>query len=193
LGPGAAGNTFASDGGEAIFSLPNGLHAFLLGDRRGGRLDKAPLAIVSDPRRPDRAVENGISCMGCHAGGLIPKVDQVRAHVEKNGNAFTPDEAATVKALYPPEENLSAVLAQDNARCLKALDRAGVPVGGPEPIVTLALRYEQDLNLAGAAAEVGLLVRVAVMDVGRRVSEVLGGAALKTPSCRRRCCLHRGR
>ena len=30
------------------------------------RLDKGPITIVSDPKRPDRAVEAGVSCMSCH-------------------------------------------------------------------------------------------------------------------------------
>ncbi len=49
LGPGPNANDFEYDGGEVIFHLPNGLHAFLLVDGRGRRLDKAPSAIVSDP------------------------------------------------------------------------------------------------------------------------------------------------
>src|SRR5262249_12390486 len=76
LGPAADGKGFVPDGGEIIFSLPNGLNAFMLVNEKGNRLDKAPLSVVSDPRRPDRAVENGISCMSCHARGFIPVKDQ---------------------------------------------------------------------------------------------------------------------
>src|SRR5262249_28627978 len=96
LGPGVDSGSFRHDGGEIIFDLPNGLHAFMLVDARGRRLDKAPLAIVSDPRRPDRAVENGVSCMTCHARGFIPKSDQVRTHRERNPNAFSRADAAAV-------------------------------------------------------------------------------------------------
>ncbi len=152
----ASGRGRWADGGEVIFSLPNRLHAFLLLDRHGRRLDKAPLAIVSDARRPDRAVENGISCMSCHAGGLIPKADQVRAHVEKNGGAFTPEEVAAVKALYPPEDKQSVTFARDNARYRQALESVGVSPAATEPIVALALRCEQEFDLSAAAAEVGL-------------------------------------
>ena len=41
-------------------------------------MDKGPTAIVSDPKRPDRAVEAGVSCMACHAGGINCKDDQIR-------------------------------------------------------------------------------------------------------------------
>ena len=98
LGSGSGAAVPEADGGEIIFNLPNGLHAFMLVDGKGRRLEKASLAIVSDTRRPDRAVEDGVSCMNCHARGLIVKGDQVRASVERNPNAFTPAEADTVRA-----------------------------------------------------------------------------------------------
>src|SRR5205823_8754042 len=101
LGPGPDENTFQQDGGEIIFNLPNGLQAYLLVDAKGRRIDKGPQNIVSDPKQGDRAVVNGVSCMSCHAQGMIFKDDQVRAHVEANPNAFTRDEADTVLALYP--------------------------------------------------------------------------------------------
>src|SRR6185503_9031676 len=61
-GPGANADTFLHDGGEIIFSLPNGLQAYLLVDGKGNRIDKGPVAIVSDPKQGDRQVTNGISC-----------------------------------------------------------------------------------------------------------------------------------
>jgi WD40 repeat protein len=87
-GPAAGRASFRPAGGEVIFNLPNGLHGYLLVDADGRRVEKAPAEIVSDPRRPDRQVEVGVSCMSCHARGLLPKDDQVRAHVEKNPTAF---------------------------------------------------------------------------------------------------------
>ena len=84
--PAAGSNAFQHAGGEIIFNLPNGLQAYLLVDGNGQRIDKAPAEIVSDPKRPDRLVENGLSCMSCHVRGLLPKDDQVRAHVLKNAD-----------------------------------------------------------------------------------------------------------
>jgi mono/diheme cytochrome c family protein len=156
LGPGRDANCFEFDGGEVIFSLPNGLHAFLLVDARGRRLDKAPSAIVSDPRRPDRAVENGVSCMRCHARGLIPKDDRVRSHVDRNPNAFSAAEADAVKALYPRQAALAALFAGDNERYRKAVEQTGGRLTATEPVAALVLQYEKELDLITAAAEVGL-------------------------------------
>ena len=73
LGPGGGSDSFQHDGGEIIFTLPNGLQGYLLVDAAGKRIDKGPTSIVSDPKRPDRAVTNGVSCMSCHYTGVIPR------------------------------------------------------------------------------------------------------------------------
>ena len=126
LGPGFEGKGFLPDGGEIIFSLPNGLNAFVLINEKCNRLDKAPSSVVSDPRRPDRAVENGISCMSCHARGFIVKKDQIRPHVEKNPGSFSPQEQDTINALYPPEDKLNTWFVKDNERFRKAWNRRAI-------------------------------------------------------------------
>jgi hypothetical protein len=157
LGPSQEAYSFEADGGEVIFDLPNGLHAFMLIDGKGRRLDKAPLAIVSDTRRPDRAVENGLSCMTCHVRGLIPKGDQIRIHTEKNPAAFSPDELETIKALYPPEGRFRILLNEDNERFRRAVERTGSRPAITEPIAALVTQYEKEVDLAAAASEAGLL------------------------------------
>ena len=156
LGSGSGAAVPEADGGEIIFNLPNGLHAFMLVDGKGRRLEKASLAIVSDARRPDRAVEDGVSCMNCHARGLIAKGDQVRASVERNPNAFTPAEADTVRALYPPEETLKTLFAKDNQRFARAVEATGARLTATEPIASLVGQFEKDLDMTTAAAELGL-------------------------------------
>src|SRR6516162_4308027 len=102
LGPGSTDNTFQHAGGEIIFSLPNGLQGYLLVNADNQRLDKGPTEIVSDLKRPDRAVEAGVSCMNCHARGILPKDDQIRDHLAKNPRAFSRADADKVRALYAP-------------------------------------------------------------------------------------------
>src|SRR5262249_60787468 len=105
-GPGPWPSAFRHAGGEIIFTLSNGLRGFLLVDADGRRVDKSPGEIVSDPKRPDRLVETGVSCLSCHVRGLLPKDDQVRAHVLKNRSSFAPADVDLVKALYPSSERL---------------------------------------------------------------------------------------
>ncbi len=136
-------------------------------DASGRRLDKAPVAIVSVPRRPDRAVENGVSCMSCHARGLVPKVDQVRAHVSRNRSAFSQSEAETVAALYPTEEKMAALFAQDNDRFRQAVEKTGCRLTITEPVAALVQQYEKELDLTAASAELGLLPDV----LSRRLNE----------------------
>ncbi|MBM4069416.1 MAG: tetratricopeptide repeat protein [Planctomycetes bacterium] len=156
LGPGRRDEHFLHDGGEIIFSLPNGLQAYFLADGEGRRIDKGPTAIVSDPRRPDRAVENGLSCMSCHARGIIDKADQVRAHLVKNADAFAAGTLETAMALYPGEEKMLALMRGDARRFQDAVKRTGAPLTATEPIAALAARFEAEIDLPLAAAEVGV-------------------------------------
>ncbi|MBX9626425.1 MAG: WD40 repeat domain-containing protein [Gemmataceae bacterium] len=156
LGPADADTPFQHAGGEAIFALPNGLHGFYLAKADGTRLDKGPQAIVSDPRRPDRAVEAGVSCMGCHTTGILPKADQVRDHLGKNPGAFGRTDADRIKALYPPKEQTLGLMREDAERYAAAVAKAGAKVAKSEVVNVVTLRYEADLDLASAAAEVGL-------------------------------------
>jgi tetratricopeptide (TPR) repeat protein/mono/diheme cytochrome c family protein len=156
LGPGDGESAFRHDGGEIIFSLPNGLNAYMLADASGRRIDKGPQTIVSDPRRPDRAVENGISCMSCHARGMIAKDDQVRPHVTQNLAAFTKADQDTILALYPPRDKFAALLQEDSRRFKEAVAKTGAPLSASEPVVALALYFESELGLPLVAAEAGV-------------------------------------
>jgi formylglycine-generating enzyme required for sulfatase activity/mono/diheme cytochrome c family protein len=151
-------NPFEHDGGEIIFNLPNGLQAYLLVDAGGRRIDKGPIQIVRDLKRPDSAVVNGLSCMSCHVKGIIFKNDQVRAAVLKNPTAYEVEVIDEVKRLYPPEAVFRKLQQSDADRFAKAVRACGGRVGTTEPIVNLVLRFEEDLDLELAAAETGLPV-----------------------------------
>jgi hypothetical protein len=181
LGPQAGGNSFEHSGGEIIFNLPNGLQGYMLVDANGRRLDRAPVEIVSDPKRSERVVETAISCFSCHYQGVIHKADQIRAHVDKNPNVFAKVDADAVKALYPPEARFKALLDADADRFLKALAKTGAAAGEPEAVVSLTLRYEGEVDLPAAAAETGLRPQEFVnrLNASRSLGRILG--ALKVP------------
>jgi WD40 repeat protein len=156
LGPGNTDATFQHAGGEIIFNLPNGLHGFMLVNAANLRIDKGPIDIVSDPKRPDKAVEPGVSCMACHYRGINPKDDQVREHVAKNAKAFSRADRESVEALYVPREKMRALMDEDAERFRRALEKTRNKVTAAEPVLAMTLRYEADVDLPSLAAEAGL-------------------------------------
>jgi WD40 repeat protein/mono/diheme cytochrome c family protein len=156
LGPNTGATSFQPAGGEMIFDLPNGLRAYMLVDAKGQRIDKGPTEIVADPRRPDQRVETGISCMSCHARGLLFKADQLRGHVEKNAPAFGKQVVETVRATHPRKTRFQTQIDDDNVRYLKALEKFGVRDAEQEPVNLVTLRFEGTLDGKTAAAELGL-------------------------------------
>ena len=151
---------FVPAGGELIFNLPDGLQAYLLVDAAGRRIDKAITTIVSDPRRPDRAVATAVSCMGCHASGIIDRADQLREATRELAGA----DRDRILRLHPPAPELTALYARDRERFLTALaaiaPAASAGTGAEladEPITLLVARYEAGVDLPLAAAELGIL------------------------------------
>jgi hypothetical protein len=155
MGPGDAEETFRHDGGEIIFSLPNGLQGYMLVNGSGQRIDRGPTEIVSDAKRSDRAVMNGISCMSCHYAGMITKSDEIRPFIEANRKAFS--DVDSVLALYPKQQDLDSSYDQDGKRFTSALGKIGMKIVSRtgEPVSTMAARFEDELDLRLAAAEFG--------------------------------------
>lgn len=156
VGPNAGATSFKPAGGEMIFHLPNGLQAYMLMDALGRRIDKAPGEIVADPRRPDQRVETGISCMSCHARGLLPKADQLRAHVEKNAQVFGKPIVDAIRLTHPRPVQFKAQIDEDNIRYLRALEKFGLRDPDQEPVNLVTQRFEATLDGPTAAAELGL-------------------------------------
>ena len=172
LGPGSVENAFQHAGGEAIFALPNGLQGYYIMNSVNNRLDKAPNAIVSDPKRPDKAVEMGISCMGCHIPGIHAKADQMHEFLLKNPKAIPKADADIAKAIYPPKEKSLAQMEEDAKQYREAVILTGARIAKAEPIITMALRYEGDMDAVSAAAEAGLKLDEFQKKLGE--SELLG-------------------
>jgi Domain of unknown function (DUF4384) len=152
---------FVHDGGETIFSLPNGFQGYYLNKADGTSLQKGPTEIVRDFARKDLAVTNGISCMGCHDQGMKNATDEVRNHVVDN-RLLNGEAREAVKALYPPKEEMNTLLEGDRKRFLDALVRAGLDPKTKhgtdgEPVNALSNRYERNVDLKAAAAEFGVV------------------------------------
>jgi hypothetical protein len=159
LGPGGA-TGFDHDGGETIFSLPNGFQAYYLNTADGKQLDKGPVDIVRDLDNPrDPSVINGISCMRCHDQGMRKAKDDIRESVSK-GRSFSKEVREQVEALFPPSEKMDQIIAGDAKRFADAMTRAGLnpslKLNGVEMTFALSRAYEEDLGLEQAASELGL-------------------------------------
>ncbi|HUU67761.1 MAG TPA: DUF4384 domain-containing protein [Methyloceanibacter sp.] len=160
LGPYGAG-AFKHDGGETLFSLPNGFQGYFLNTAEGERLGKGPTEIVLDDSQRDRAVTNAISCFGCHNQGIRQATDDIRQHV-LHDQSFPKGVRSKVAALYAPPSDMKTLLEADAARFRKAMLSTGLDpeldsqTEGVESINFLSRAYEKSVDLRIAAAEYGL-------------------------------------
>ena len=160
--------SFAHDGGEIVFNLPNGLQAYYLADAGGNRLDEAPISIVSNPAASDPTVRNGLSCIGCHTEGMKSFEDEVRAVIEQNENP--PFDKAQALRLYVDKTEMEALVEEDTDRYRQALEEAGGVFGGIEPIQRFHEAFQGPVDAAHAAAAVGLETEVFLEKIGENVS-----------------------
>ncbi len=138
------------DGSVALFTLPNGLNAFAVFDADGELRGESDL--LFDTLQEDFVVRAGISCFGCHAGGLLPFVDEVRPFVEANPFEYTAEVFEAVQDRYPRAEEGFLQLEADNVAYVGALERLGLSADLADPISTVALRYGADLSVSAMAA-----------------------------------------
>ena len=176
--------SFAHDGGEIVFNLPNGLQAYYLADAGGNRLDEAPIDIVSNPAASDPTVRNGLSCIGCHTKGMKTFEDEVRAVIEQNENP--PFDKAQALRLYVENIKMEARVEEDTDRYRLALEEAGGVFGGIEPIQRFHEAFQGPVDAAHAAAAVGLEAEVFLEKIrGNASLENLGLLVLENSTVKR--------
>jgi mono/diheme cytochrome c family protein len=151
---------FQHAGGEVIFTMPNGLQGYMLVNAVGTSIAEAPINIVRDPRRRTGAVENGISCFGCHGinGMIKPRdLDEVARYAETHIADFDGRELNEIDSTYPRVLRPD-VFAADGDR-YKGFTKA-IPGGGPASpdgeygdFVAMVGQYESNVGFHGAAAE----------------------------------------
>lgn len=146
---------FEPDVSEVLFSLPNGLHGYMIVDPAGARLDEMPVDIEQDGAAPDVIVRPGVSCMGCHGAGIIPASDDLRWELD-NGMTeanFDENDKEGIRNLHPTREDMDVLLMADRDAYAAALAVAGVTLGAEEPVSTVAFRFDEDVDAVRAAAE----------------------------------------
>ena len=178
--------SFEHDGGEMVFSLPNGMQGYYLSTAEGAQLDVGPTAIVSFRKRPiGKGVEiiNARSCFDCHYDGILSKRDQIREHIQTS-TLFSKDQQDVLLALYAPQEELDEAYKRDRDRFVASLDRLGITEptpdggktslkapGGAEIFTYFADKYEDELNFEQLAAEFDMTPEQFASDI-RRLTDV---------------------
>jgi Planctomycete cytochrome C len=146
---------FEADSHAVIFNLDNGLQAYFLADAAGRRIDKAPNAVLQDQASRDGAVENGLSCMGCHLNdGALPKYDEIRDFQLQAG--ADAQEIEAVIALYVSREELSAAFDEDQNRYRTARSTSGGAALANATLHALDDAHLGILNIEAVGSVVGL-------------------------------------
>jgi len=148
---------FAFAGGEAIFSLPNGLQGYYVANAAGGRLATAPIGVVIDPAQNNGLVTNGASCHSCHNAGMITFTDTVRQYVEENKRDFDNETFESVMEQYVDPTTWKNAMDADSRMHVEALERAGVPANTPDAVSRTYLDFQLgNVTLDLAAGEFGV-------------------------------------
>lgn len=162
-GEGPAKDLPEAIGARALIALPNGLPAFMLFDSNGSAtpsLTHVPAPHSREDGAPQQLgtrVDNGASCLACHAAGPLGFEDRLAKHLEGNDYAGNENARAIARRIVMRDGEVARAVAEDRARIDEAMTaagiRAGLRVGGLDPAAGLAARYQRDLDLATAAAD----------------------------------------
>lgn len=147
--------SFNQGGTEAIFSLPNGLLGYLIADENDNIVPESDLLL--DTFQVDFVARTSVSCSNCHAQGFNMVTDEVRPFVLANRRAIgNRDDIEAVEEIYLDPTDFADVIEEDSALYRTALERVGVPSTGGDPVAAAFLRFNVDLDMTQAAAELGV-------------------------------------
>lgn len=145
---------------EAIFTLPNGMLAYLTADGDGNLLEESD--ILLDTSQNNFRALTGVSCGGCHITGFIPVVDEVRDVVVSNaraliaGGTLDQEQLELLTEVYLPPEAFARTVEEDSISFYRnALQRADLPLRGADPVSSIFTRFDRDMELADAAGDLG--------------------------------------
>jgi len=148
---------FAAGGTEAIFTLPNGMLAFIIADENDAIVEDSD--ILLDTNQNNFRAITAVSCSNCHASGFIPVVDEVRDIAIANAReiGLNRDEIDQLEGIYiSPQEFASTVQDDSEQFYQNALRRADLPVQGGDPVSSVFLRFDQDLRIEDVAGDLGV-------------------------------------
>jgi len=148
---------FAPGGTEAIFTLPNGMLGFIIADANDNIVEDSD--ILLDTNQDNFRAITSVSCSNCHSAGFIPVVDEVAPVALANARdiGLNRDEVEQLQQIYVSPQVFADQVKQDSQGFFQsALQRAGVPTTGGDPVSSVFLRFDADVKLQDAAGDLGL-------------------------------------
>jgi mono/diheme cytochrome c family protein len=145
---------FNQGGSQAIFTLPNGLLGFIIADENDNIVTETNLLL--DTFQDDFIARTSVSCSNCHAQGFNMVTDEVLPFVLANRRRLAREDFEIVNEVYLGPDEFAEVIESDSAAYQVALQRAGLPTTGGDPVANTFLRFNDDLDLAHAAGELGV-------------------------------------
>jgi hypothetical protein len=175
---------FQQDSIAAVFSLPNGLNGYALFDAAGVR--QVDTGVILDQVQRDGRVRNSVSCSQCHAAGINPITDEIRAYAAANSRDFDADTLEEIQDAFAEQPAIDDIIRLDSERYLSALSRAGLDAVVGDPVSAVYVRFDAGVSLSVAAGELGVSADVLRDELGLLSSEVDPKfAALRTQSLQR--------
>jgi len=148
---------FTAGGSEAIFTLPNGMLAYIIADENDAIVEDSN--ILFDTSQDNHRAITAVSCSGCHATGFIPVVDEVGPIARANALQIGLDrnEVEQLESLYvKPDAFERQVKLDSEGFYQRALQSAELPIQGGDPVSQVFLRFDDDMRLQDAAGDLGL-------------------------------------
>lgn len=152
------GRLFAHVASELFCQLPNGGWHATLWNAQGQLQTVAPVDVVQDYRRArlgqSPLIEPPLSCWGCHSGGMLARVDEIRGPVVGRGAGAIGGQAnfERFKEFYGVAAENARLFEDDNRRFLSVLQSIGIDGAKDDPINQLVDSYVARWDLAKFAA-----------------------------------------
>ncbi len=142
-----------------LFQLPNGFIGTYLSTN-----PDSPKTKVSEPNENhlENPLRAGFQCFSCHRSPVIGFADELRAYKRNAQPKQTTENSEAKQATkhFASPAHIRAIIEDDRYSYERALKRARIDttqtLNSEDPIFQLARRYEADLDLFHAAADVGL-------------------------------------
>ncbi|HEU4583939.1 MAG TPA: hypothetical protein VFS67_37035 [Polyangiaceae bacterium] len=158
---------FTAGGSEAIFTLPNGMLAYIIADADDRIVQDSD--ILLDTSQDNHRALTSVSCSNCHAAGLIPVKDEVEPIARANARqiGLDNDEVEQLERIYVKAEVFAQQVKLDTETFYnRALQQANLPIQGGDPVGRVFVRFEDDVRLQDAAGDLGLTPDELADDIG---------------------------